>query len=225
MQHVYEGKTKSVYQMEDGNYLLRFKDDVTGTDGVFDPGANAVGAHIEGMGKAGLTMSKHFFELINAKGIPTHFISADLDKVEMVVKQGKVFGQGVEVVCRLRAVGSFFRRYERYATLGQPLDYLVEVTLKDDDRDDPLINADALNQLNIMTHQEYEQLSELTKKITRIVADEIAAKGAELYDIKFEFGRDANGQIMLIDEISAGNMRAYRDGKVMDPLDLAALFM
>ena len=62
MHLVYEGKTKNVYQLDDGNYLLKFKDDVTGTDGVFDPGANTVGLTIEGAGKAGLKLSKYFLK-------------------------------------------------------------------------------------------------------------------------------------------------------------------
>ncbi|NLZ83779.1 MAG: phosphoribosylaminoimidazolesuccinocarboxamide synthase, partial [Clostridiales bacterium] len=76
MSLVYKGKTKDVYALEDGNYLLKFKDDVTGTDGQFDPGANTVGLSIEGSGKAGLRLTKHFFEMINAAGIPTHYVSA-----------------------------------------------------------------------------------------------------------------------------------------------------
>ena len=75
MEKIYKGKTKDVYKLEDGNYLLKFKDDVTGTDGVFDPGANTVGLTIEGAGKAGLKLTKFFFEKINEQSIPTHYIS------------------------------------------------------------------------------------------------------------------------------------------------------
>ncbi|MEM5817540.1 MAG: phosphoribosylaminoimidazolesuccinocarboxamide synthase, partial [Desulfitobacterium hafniense] len=72
MELVYTGKTKDVYALEDGKCLLKFKDDVTGENGVFDPGANTVGLQIEGAGKAGLRLTKYFFEKINALGIPTH---------------------------------------------------------------------------------------------------------------------------------------------------------
>ena len=65
MNLVYKGKTKDVYELEDGNYLLKFKDDVTGTNGVFDPGANTVGLTIEGVGKAGLRLTKFFYEKLN----------------------------------------------------------------------------------------------------------------------------------------------------------------
>lgn len=71
MKLVYSGKTKDVFALEDGNYLLKFKDDVTGTDGVFDPGANTVGLTLEGAGRAGLRLTKFFFEALGQKGIPT----------------------------------------------------------------------------------------------------------------------------------------------------------
>ena len=132
MKLIYQGKTKDVYQLEDGNYMLKFKDDVTGVDGVFDPGANSVGLTIEGAGRSGLKLTKYFFELLNEKGIPTHYINADIENVTMTVKPAEVFGKGLEVICRYRAVGSFFRRYGLYAEEGQPLDAFVEVTIKDD---------------------------------------------------------------------------------------------
>ncbi|HJJ36397.1 MAG TPA: phosphoribosylaminoimidazolesuccinocarboxamide synthase, partial [Methanocorpusculum sp.] len=77
MKLVYTGKTKDVYANDDGTYLLKFKDDCTGADGVFDPGMNTVGLKMEGAGKAGLRLTEYFFNILNKKGIPTHFISAD----------------------------------------------------------------------------------------------------------------------------------------------------
>jgi phosphoribosylaminoimidazole-succinocarboxamide synthase len=150
---IYEGKTKNVYRMEDGNILLKFKDDVTGTDGVFDPGANTVGLTIEGAGRAGLKLTEFFFKKINEAGIPTHFIEADIEHATMTVKPAKLFGQGVEVILRYRAVGSFYRRYGNYCNEGDSLDGYVEVTLKDDERNDPLITEDALEMLGIMTRE------------------------------------------------------------------------
>lgn len=224
MSLVYKGKTKDVYALEDGNYLLKFKDDVTGTDGQFDPGANTVGLSIEGSGKAGLRLTKHFFEKINAAGIPTHYVSADIDKTEMVVKKATMFGQGIEVICRYRAVGSFLRRYGKYANEGQALDAFVEVTLKDDDRNDPPITEDALDMLGILSKDEYKILKELTQKISGIVKEDLAARGIELYDIKLEFGRVGEDKhIALIDEISGGNMRAFKDGLWIKPLELEKL--
>src|SRR5699024_7139400 len=112
---------------------------------------------------------------------------------------------GLEVICRYRAVGSFLRRYGKYAEEGQALDGFVEVTLKDDQRQDPPINIDALLMLGILTEDEYDQLYQLTKKTAVIVKDELATKDIELYNIKFEFGKDQHGKVMLIDEISGGN--------------------
>ena len=224
MKHVYEGKTKTVYDLEDGYYLLKFKDDVTGTDGVFDPGANTVGLSIEGMGRGGLRLTEFFYKKINEAGIPTHFISADIEKAEMTVLPAEAIGDGLEVICRYRAVGSFLRRYGSYATNGQKLDALVEITLKDDDRGDPPISRDALEMLGIMNGDEYDILKALTRKISGLIKDILATKGMELYDIKLEFGR-VNGEIYLIDEVSGGNMRVYKDGKGVDPLDLVKIVL
>lgn len=226
MDLVYTGKTKNVFRLADGNYLLKFKDDVTGVDGVFDPGANTVGLSIEGAGRAGLSLTKFFFEILNAKNIPTHYISADIENATMTVKPATVFGQGLEVICRYRAVGSFLRRYGKYATQAQELDAFVEVTLKDDEREDPPITKDALAMLHILSEEEYETLKALTKQIGAVVKEELAKKGIDLYDIKFEFGRvGADKHIALIDEISGGNMRAYKDGEYIEPLALEKLIL
>ena len=226
MKLTYSGKTKDVYALEDGNYLLQFKDDVTGVDGVFDPGANTVGLTIEGAGRAGLRLTKYFFEVLKEKGIPTHYIDADIEQATMTVKPAEVFGKGLEVICRYRAVGSFLRRYGLYAKEGQPLDAFVEVTIKDDDREDPPINQDALDMLGILTKDEYIVLKELTQQIGNVVKEELAKKDIELYDIKFEFGRTGEDkQIVLIDEISGGNMRAYKDGEYIEPLVLEKMFL
>jgi len=224
MKHVYEGKTKSVFELDDGNYLLKFKDDVTSQDGVFDPGANSVGLSIEGMGKGGLMLTDFFFKKIQSAGIPTHYVSADIENATMTVLPATKFGNGLEVICRFRSTGSFMRRYGMYAKEGQVLDALVEVTLKDDEREDPLIIKDALEMLGLLSGGEYDILKDLTQRISTLVKDELALKGMELYDIKLEFGRvGENDELALIDEISAGNMRVYKDGKILPPLELVAL--
>ncbi|WP_077616997.1 phosphoribosylaminoimidazolesuccinocarboxamide synthase [Litchfieldia sinesaloumensis] len=226
MELKYSGKTKDVYKLENSHYLLKFKDDVTGVDGVFDPGANTVGLTIEGAGRAGLKLTQYFFEVLKEKNVPTHYIDADIKQATMTVKPAEVFGNGIEVICRYRAVGSFLRRYGQYAQEGQALDAFVEVTLKDDVREDPPISEDALDMLGILSKTEYQVLKELTVQIGGIVKEELAAKGIELYDIKFEFGRTGDDkQIVLIDEISGGNMRAYKDGKYIEPLELERLFL
>ena len=221
---VYVGKTKNVYALDNGNYLLEFKDDCTGKDGVFDPGENSVGLTIEGVGDVNLRMSMYFFEKINASGIKTHYVSADLAKTTMEVLPAKVFGKGLEVICRHKAVGSFYRRYGQYIEEGADLPAYVETTFKNDDLGDPLVTKDALVILGVMTEQQYEDIKEMTQKITQIVADDLKEKGLVLYDIKFEYGYDADGKVMLIDEIASGNMRVYKDGKYIDPMTLSKLF-
>ena len=226
MKLTYTGKTKDVYALEDGNYLLQFKDDVTGENGVFDPGANTVGLTLEGAGRAGLKLTKFFFERLQEKGIPTHYIDANIEKATMTVKPAEVFGKGLEVICRYRAVGSFLRRYGLYAEEGQTLDAFVEVTLKDDARQDPPISEDALDMLGILTKEEHKVLKNLTQQIGNVVKEELAKKDIELYDIKFEFGRvGTDKQIVLIDEISGGNMRAYKNGEYIEPLELEKMFL
>ena len=221
---VYVGKTKNVYALENGNYLLEFKDDCTGKDGVFDPGENSVGLTIEGVGDVNLRMSMYFFEKINAAGIKTHYVSADLAKTTMEVLPAKVFGKGLEVICRHKAVGSFFRRYGQYIEEGADLPAYVETTFKNDELGDPLVTKDALVILGVMTEEQYEDIKEMTQKITQIVANDLKEKGLVLYDIKFEYGYDAEGKVMLIDEIASGNMRVYKDGKYIDPMTLSKLF-
>ena len=83
MEKIYEGKTKTVYSLENGNVLLKFKDDCTGKDGVFDPGENTVGLTIEGIGKANLETSIHFFEILKKEGVKTHYVSADIDNATL----------------------------------------------------------------------------------------------------------------------------------------------
>ncbi|NLW70655.1 MAG: phosphoribosylaminoimidazolesuccinocarboxamide synthase [Eubacteriaceae bacterium] len=222
-QLVYKGKTKDVFALENGNYLLKFKDDVTGTDGKFDPGANTVGLSIEGVGKLNIKMSVYYFEKLAAAGIKTHYVSADTDNTEMEVLAAKPFGKGLEVVCRRKAVGSFLRRYGEYCTEGQTLPYYVETTFKNDAKDDPLVTPDGLVVLGVMDMEQYNSLKDSTQKITAIIAEDMAARGLELYDIKFEFGV-AGGEVILIDEIASGNMRVYKDGQYIEPMELSRLF-
>ena len=181
---VYTGKTKNVYALDNGNYLLKFKDDCTGKDGVFDPGENSVGLTIDGVGDVNLRMSIYFFEKVNAAGIKTHYVSADLKNTTMEVLPAKVFGHGLEVICRHKAVGSFIRRYGDYIENGADLPAYVEMTFKDDAKGDPLVTKDGLIVLGVMTGEQYDRIKEMTQQITQIVADDMKAKGLVLYDIK-----------------------------------------
>lgn len=226
MELLYTGKTKNVFKLEDGNYLLKFKDDVTGENGVFDPGANTVGLTIDGAGLAGLKLTSFFYSKLNQLGVPTHYVDANFEEQSMTVKPATVFGNGLEVICRFKAVGSFLRRYGAYVHEGQDLDAFVEVTIKDDERQDPPISADALAMLNLLSLEEYEVLKERTIEISKFVGTELAKKGLTLYDIKLEFGRDMNtNEIILIDEISGGNMRAYKGDTYIEPLELEQIML
>ena len=191
---------------------------------MFDPGQNAVGLTIEGVGDVNLRMSIYFFEKINAAGIRTHYVNADLDETTMEVLPAKVFGNGLEVICRHKAVGAFFRRYGEYIEEGADLPEYVEMTFKNDEKEDPLVTKDGLVVLGVMTEKQYDDIKAMTQQITRIVADDMKEKGLVLYDIKFEFGYDRDGNVMLIDEIASGNMRVYKDGEYIDPMTLSELF-
>ncbi len=225
MEKIYSGKTKDVYKLANGNVLLKFKDDCTGKDGVFDPGENSVGLTIEGIGKANLETSIHFFEILKKKGIKTHYVSANVEDATMEVLPAKVFGHGLEVVCRLVATGSFIRRYGEYIENGTPLEGgYVECTFKNDAKGDPLVTCEGLVALGIMTKEMFEDIKAQTLKITKIVADDLKTMGLDLWDIKFEFGYN-NNEVILIDEIASGNMRVYKDGKIMDPVDLTKVIL
>ena len=223
MKLVYTGKTKDVFALDNGNYLLKFKDDCTGKDGVFDPGENTVGLTIEGIGKANLQTSIYYFEMLKEAGIKTHYVSANLDDATMEVLPGKVFGHGLEVICRLVATGSFIRRYGEYIADGTPLEGgYVECTFKNDAKGDPLVTGEGLVALGVMTEEMFKSLKEQTLKITKVVADDLKTIGLDLWDIKFEFGYNGD-EVILIDEIASGNMRVYKDGVIVDPVELTKL--
>jgi len=111
MTKIYTGKTKDVYRLEDGNYLLKFKDDVTvDENGNFDPGANVTGLTIDGVGHAELRLTKFFFEKLQEKDIKTHYIDCDLENTTMTVKPAEMFGKGLEVILRYKAVRKLYKK-------------------------------------------------------------------------------------------------------------------
>ncbi|NLG12193.1 MAG: phosphoribosylaminoimidazolesuccinocarboxamide synthase, partial [Elusimicrobia bacterium] len=87
LKKIYSGKTKDIYKKPDGNLIIYFKDDVTGENGVVDPGANSVMGKIQGKGKKSLEITNYFFNLLKKENIPTHLISVDIDKNTMEVKE------------------------------------------------------------------------------------------------------------------------------------------
>ena len=225
MKKLYTGKTKDVYQLDNGNVMLKFKDDCTGKDGVFDPGENTVGLTIEGIGKANLQTSVYYFELLKKAGIKTHYVSANIDDATMEVLPGKVFGHGLEVICRLVATGSFIRRYGEYIENGTRLEGgYVECTFKNDEKGDPLVTGEGLVALGIMTAEMFDSIKAQTLAITKIVADDLKSIGLDLWDIKFEFGYNGN-EVILIDEIASGNMRVYKGDEIVEPVELTKLIL
>ena len=225
MKKVYQGKTKDVYSLDNGNVMLKFKDDCTGKDGVFDPGENTVGLTIEGIGKANLQTSVYYFELLKKAGIKTHYVSANIDDATMEVLPGKVFGHGLEVICRLVATGSFIRRYGEYIENGTRLEGgYVECTFKNDEKGDPLVTGEGLVALGIMTAEMFDSIKAQTLAITKIVADDLKSIDLDLWDIKFEFGYNGN-EVILIDEIASGNMRVYKGNEIVEPVELTKLIL
>lgn len=220
---IYSGKTKDLVALPNGNILLVFKDDVTGTDGIIDPGANSVIGQVAGKGRKSLAMTDYFFKRLNAAKIPTHFVHVDLDKVVMEVRRAEPLGKdvngtgGLEFVCRTRPWGSFIRRYQHYIQdTGQKLDYLVEITIKDDERGDPLINDDTIIALSLLSPAQLEQAKQMTRNVCRIVEADLTDKGLTLIDMKIEIGL-VDGEIVVIDEISADAMRVMdQAGTVLD---------
>ena len=219
---IYSGKTKDLYALPNNNILLVFKDDVTGENGVIDPGANTVIGQVEGKGRRSLAMTDHFFKCLHKAGIPTHLVSLDLEKGSMEVRRAEPLGKdangkgGFEFICRTRPWGSFKRRYQNYIGDTTKLDYLVEVTVKDDERGDPLINDDAIVALGVLTQQHLDQAKELTRQVCRIVEADLAEKGLSLIDMKIEIGF-VDGKVVVIDEVSADAMRVMDgEGNVVD---------
>lgn len=226
MKKFLEGKTKDLFEISDGKILMKFKDDVTGQDGVFNPGANQVGLKIEGISQENLRLTAYFFESLNLMGISTHYLESNVGERTMTVKKANLFKNGIEVICRFQAAGSFTKRYGMYIADGDELPAYVEITLKDDDRNDPLITKDALIALNILSETEYKQIVSTCKTICIYIKDECAKHNLQLIDIKLEFGKDVeNDELMLIDEISTGSMRVSKDGQILDPFTLSRILL
>lgn len=228
MQLVKNGKTKDVFKLDNGHYLLKFKDSVTGgPGGVVDPGGNLVVGEQQGMGRACLAMTAFIFDEVARRGLAaTHQVATNLEEATMEVKPAQAFGQGLEIVVRFIATGSFIRRFGLYAEDGRRLSGpLVEITLKDDQRGDPLINEDTLVELGLAGRDEIEQIKDKAKKIALLIQEQAQKKGLEVYDLKMEFGRGDDGQLLLIDEISPGSMRAFAGTKRVEGPALAKAFV
>src|SRR5690606_19882135 len=124
---------------------------------------------------------------------------------------------GFEFICRTRPWGSFLRRYRNYISDAERgLDYLVEITIKDDERGDPLINDDAILALGLLSAEHLAQAKQLTRQVCRIVEAALRGRGLVLIDMKIEIGL-VDGQVVVIDEVSADAMRVMdQAGKLLD---------
>ena len=212
------GKTKDIVIHGDGTCTFKFKDDVTSEGGVFDPGANTAGeVQIEGMGKASMLLSQHFFPILKAAGIPTHDLSFDLEAGTMTAQHLKVMP--IEFIWREKAWGSFCKAYG--VEQGAPLNGLIEATLKSDALGDPRMNREALIVTGKITAEQYDLCDQLTRKIGVVLKAELAKYGFELIDFKTEFGVNAKGEVMMGDEVSGGIWRILKDGVAVEPLDCA----
>ena len=234
---VYRGKSKDVFNITEGPYAGKYRfvftDKATGyiENGkpVFDPGYDVVVGSIPGKGSIACRFATHFFRLLKAKGIPTHYIDTISDN-EMIVEPAIPLGMAVEspgfigsapltnleFTWRNNATGSFWRRYP-FVKPCKNTHKVVEAWTKGDT--DILITLEALEETGAMTREEIEFSVKLVKDIAEIASDEFASKGLHVIDGKFELGRlkYGDGKIVLIDEISPDVLRVCKgyspDGK------------
>lgn len=216
------GKTKDFITNSelDGKGLcaFRFKDDACGENGTFDPGANQIGLKIDGMGRASLLLSQHFFPILEQGGIPTHFRGADVANGTMTCCCLNMLP--VEFIWRDKAWGSFCKIYG--VEQGYVLGGLVEATLKSDPLGDPRINKEACVLLGKLSDDQYHRCDTYIRKIGEIFKRELGKYGYTLIDFKVEFGVNNEGNVLLADEISGGIWRLLdSQGKPADPIECA----
>ena len=200
MEKIYQGKTKDIFKNDDGNFVLKFKDDVTGENGVFDPGANSVGLTIEGVGKEGLKLTKYFFEILKDKGIKTHYIDSDIENGTMTVMPAKIFGKGIEVICRFKAKGSFIKRYGQYIEENTDIPAYVEITLKDDERQDPLI-IQALPEIVESERKLYDASRREIASRLEVIRDQNRQRQQELADASARYSHAAHSYTLAEQEL------------------------
>lgn len=224
MKTLYSGKTKDVLLDEEKNIVhLLFKDSMTGENGVFDPGSNTVGGSVEGKGKIGLAISKYFFELMEANGIPTHYLGADVEKGLMQVRNLTV--PKLEFVLRYFTAGSMCRRFtlEEGIVFDPPY---AEVTLKDDIQGDPLISERICLMKGLLKEGQYDEAQAIVLKVGEVLRKELASLGWTLIDFKIEVGYDENGKMYVADEITPDIWRIRdENGNIPNQLDCSKMLL
>lgn len=224
MKTLYDGKTKTVMLNEDDNTVfLFFKDDATGENGVFDPGSNTVGGSVEGKGMIGLTISSYFFELMEKNGVPTHYLGSDLDKSLMKVRNLTV--PPLEFVLRYFSAGSMCRRFTLEEGIPFEPPYL-EVTLKDDEQGDPLINERLCLMKGILGEGQYDEALDVLVKVGEALKKELADMNLTLIDFKIELGYDENGKLYVADEITPDIWRVKdENGNIPNQIDCGKIIL
>ena len=224
MKTIYSGKTKDVLLNEaTGETCLLFKDSATGENGVFDPGSNTVGGAVKGKGRVGLEIARHFFELMEKNGVPTHYLGADLDKCLMKVRTVTV--PKLEFVLRYFTAGSMCRRFTLES--GIPFDPpYTEVTLKDDAQGDPLISERLCLMKGLLAPGQYQAALDLLVRVGAVLKAGLGALGLTLIDFKVEFGFDAAGNICVADEITPDIWRVKdENGNIPDQIKCATMIL
>ncbi|WP_273842820.1 MULTISPECIES: phosphoribosylaminoimidazolesuccinocarboxamide synthase [Rubrobacter] len=204
---IYEGKAKKVYVTdEEGVLLHRYKDEATAFDG-------KKRGSWEGKGETNAAMSAALFAYLEEHGVPTHFIE---QTDERTIKTRKLEMLPVEVIVRNVAAGSLARRlgYEEGRKLKAPI---VELCYKSDELGDPMLNWYHFRELG-MTDEELAFCEELGLRVNEILYPFFAERGVTLVDFKIEVGRDAEGNLMLADEISPDTCRFW-DAETGERLD------
>ncbi|MEA3434556.1 MAG: phosphoribosylaminoimidazolesuccinocarboxamide synthase [Campylobacterota bacterium] len=206
---VYEGKAKKIWSTEDeGLYISEFKDDLTAFNGEKKSSE-------EGKGALNNEISTELFKYLNEKGIPTHFIEM-LDENHMLHKKAEVIY--IEVIVRNIATGSLSRTLGIKDKTVLPFT-LVEFDYKDDELGDPKLNDQHCLILNLVNDtSELDYMRYMARRINTILTDFYAELDITVVDFKLEFGRDVNGNIILIDELSPDNFRLW-DTKTNEKLD------
>ena len=205
---LYEGKAKKVYATENPDYcIVSYKDDATAFNGLKK-------GSIAGKGVINNVMSNHMFQLLEKQGVPTHFVE-QLSERETLVK--KVSIVPLEVIIRNISAGSFAKRFgvEEGIVFDEPT---IEFSYKNDDLGDPLMNAYHAVALKAATREEIETIKSMAFKVNEVMKQYFDSLNVILVDFKLEFGKTADGKIVLADEISPDTCRLW-DKTTKEKLD------
>lgn len=207
-QQLYEGKAKKVYATTDENlYIVDYKDDATAFNGLKK-------GTIMGKGAINNRVTNHLMRMLEKNGVPTHYVQ-ELNDRETVVK--KVTIVPLEVIVRNIAAGSLAKRLG-LAEGTKMKRTVLEFCYKNDDLGDPMVNEYHILAMEYATEEELKTITEYSLKINQLLSDYLKDLNIELIDFKLEFGRLADGTIVLADEISPDTCRFW-DATTGEKLD------